>query len=162
MFSVRHCPDLVTPLLRTWLRAFVKYDDDGRGSCWLATTSKQVERLPLLLEHLASAIAPGVAFEGVLLQCYRDGQAVTPCHTDLTGFSFVLSLGAPRTFRIHRVRDLPGCGNYDLDVVNVQCVEGTVLIMDKEFHVGWHHQIVPDPDVTEEKLSLVFRARPGG
>ncbi len=161
MFSVRHYPEIVTPLLWVWLRAFVKYDDDGRCSCWLATTGSKP--LPLLLGNVARVIAPDRVFEGVLLQCYRDGQAVTPCHTDLTGFSFILSLGAPRTFRIHRT--LPGgygCGDYDLDVVSVQCVDGTVLIMDEAFHAGWHHQIVPDPDITEEKLSLVFRVRPGG
>ncbi len=124
MLVVRHYPWLVTPLLRVWLRAFVKYDDDGRCSCWLATVGAK-ETLPLLLEHLASAVMPDVAFEGVLLQCYRDGRAVTPCHADLAGSGFILSLGAARTFRLHRVRDLPGCGNYDLDVVNVQCVEGT-------------------------------------
>ncbi len=163
MFIVRHHPWLVTPILRTWLRAFVKYDVDGRGSCWLATTSKQVEKLPMVLEHLASAIAPDVVFEGVLLQCYRDGRAVTPCHTDASGAGFILSLGASRTFRIHRILpDGYGCGDYDLDVVSVQCVEGTVLLMDEAFHAGWHHQIVPDPDITEEKLSLVFRVRPGG
>ncbi len=155
MFSIRHYPGLVTPLLRVWLRAFVKYDDDGRGSCWLATTGKCAETLPLLLGNLADAIMPDVVFEGVLLQCYRNGRAVTPCHTDAGGAGFILSIGAPRTFRIHR--GMFGCGADALDVVNIECIEGTVLLMDEEFHAGWHHQIVADPDITEEKLSLVFR-----
>ena len=128
MFAVRHHPELVTPELRAYLRPFVRYDGDGRGCRTLAD-----DRLPPELADAARAVAPGVAFSGVVLQCYRDGAAVTPCHTDhgITGFSFILSLGAARTFRIHRVGPgASGCGDYYLDALTVECVEGTALLMD--------------------------------
>ena len=165
MISVRHYPELVTPALRAWLRAFVTYDADGRGSCWLATIGKEAEALPAMLKGIADAVAPGRIWSGALLQCYRDGEAGTPCHTDAsgTGFGFILSLGAPRTFRVHRVPSgASGCGDYDLDAALVQCIEGTVLVMDEDFQRGWHHQIVLDLGIVGEKLSLVFRTKPGG
>lgn len=159
MLAVRHYPHLVTPALRSWVREFVKYDDDGRGSCWLATTGKEVQSLPVMLANVADAVMPVVQFESVLLQSYRDGRAITPCHADAAG-GFILSLGAPRTFRIHRVPFLPmGCGDRDLDAMTIECVEGTVLVMDAAFHAGWHHQIVADPKDVGEKLSLVFRSK---
>lgn len=159
MLAVRHYPELVTPALLSWLRGFVKYDDDGRGSCWLATAGGN-GGLPIILAAVAEAVMPGVRFTGVLLQSYRDGSAVTPCHTDDggTGDGFILSLGSPRTFRVHRIAD--GCETGD--AVHIQCVEGTALLMDCAFHAGWHHQIIADPTVTGEKLSLVFRTDPGG
>jgi alkylated DNA repair dioxygenase AlkB len=159
MLAVRHYPQLVTPGLRAWLQAFARYDADGRGSVWLATCSKQVKKLPLLLANVANTVAPGLPFSGALLQCYHDGNAVTPCHTDAggTGFSFILSVGATRTFRIHR-----GSCVDSLDAMTIECIEGTVIVMDESFQRDWHHQIIPDPNITGEKLSLVFRTNPGG
>jgi alkylated DNA repair dioxygenase AlkB len=159
MLAVRHYPDLVTPGLRGWLSGLVKYDDDGRDSRWLFDGSGP---MPPELTALAVVVAPGATFSGVLLQAYRDGGAVTPCHTDKggTGDGFILSLGAPRTFRIHPVA--AGACDDDLDAVRVECREGTVLVMDEAFHAGWHHQVIADPGVTGEKLSLVFRTTPRG
>ncbi len=153
MFAVRHRPELVTAALRAWLGGFVRYDDDGRGSCWLATCGRKA--LPVLLGKVAQAVMPGVVFPGVLLQSYRDGNAITPCHADASG-GFILSIGAARTFRIHRSRP-GGCDDPVADGITIECVEGTCLLMDAAFHAGWHHQIIADPDITGEKLSLVFR-----
>lgn len=156
MLAVRHYPELATPALRAWLRPFVSYDVDGRGSRWFMEGG-------ILLPPLADIVdrvAPGIVWSGALLQCYRDGRAVTPCHTDAggTGFGFILSLGATRTFRVHRAATACDC---DLDAVSIECTEGAVLLMDEAFHAGWHHQIAADPGVMGEKLSLVFRTRPG-
>ena len=162
MLAVRPCPGLVTPALWAWLRPYVRDDDDGGGCLWLEMSGgKQTATLPLLLDRVARAVAPDAIFSGVLLQAYRDGRAVTPCHTDAsgTGFGFILSLGAARTFRVHPTT--AACED-DRGAVAVECVEGTVLVMDEAFQAGWHHRIAPDPDVTGEKLSLVFRTRPGG
>lgn len=149
MLSVRHYPELVTPALWAWLRALVRYDGEGRCSLWLPPGAT----LPRIV---AEAVCPGVVFSGVLLQGYRDGRAVTPCHRD-PGGGFILSLGAARTFRVHR----GNCAE-NLDPVSIACIEGTVLIMDEAFHRDWHHQVAADPGVTDEKLSLVFRTQPGG
>ncbi len=152
MLAILHRPELATPELWDWLQQYVAYDVDGRCSRWLDLAS-------LELASLARAMCPGMDFASVLLQGYRDGRAVTPCHTDQggTGFSFILSLGAPRTFRIHRVSTL--CDS--VDVVTVECVSGMVLMMDGDFQNNWHHQVIPDLEVTEERLSLSYRTRPG-
>ncbi len=156
MLTIVHRPELVTPALRAWLRPCIHYDDDGRSSRWLAH-----HPLPRILWEVTQAIAPDVAFASVLLQAYRDGSAVTPCHSDegVTGFSFSLSIGAPRFFCIHRVGEQPCMA---IGSVNIEVIEGTILEMSTAFQKYWHHQIIASPEVKEEKLTLVFRTRPGG
>lgn len=159
MLSIHQHSELATPALWDWLLSFVYYDTDGRDSRWLVTG----EPLHLFLREVSRVIMPDVHFSGVLLQAYKHGHSVTPCHTDAggTGKGFTLSLGAPRTFRAHRTRPgISGCADYNLDRIQIQCVNGTVLLMDEEFHTNWHHQIVSDSGITEEKLSLVFRTSP--
>lgn len=168
MLEVRHYPELATPELWAWLQPHVGdyANSDGRRSKWLVES----EALPLPLAAVARAVCPDVPpgrWTRVALQCYEDGRAQTPCHTDAgaTGFGFVLSLGATRTLRLHRVpagtAATAGCGDQDLDVVKVECVPGTVVLMDEAFHASWHHWIAPEPGVTGERLSLVFRTQPG-
>ncbi len=163
MLAIRHHPELSTVALASWLRSKAAYDVQGRMGAWLATNGE----LPRVLEGIAEEICPGIEFDGVVLQCYRDGNAATDCHTDLGyGIGFILSLGATRTFRIHRVGDdfpvKAGCIDRDLDVCEIECVNGTVIVMDEAFHAHWHHQIAPDPQVTGERLSLVFRTKAKG
>ena len=164
MLAVRHYPELVTPELMDWLSFKVRrgYDDDGLFSQWLVEDDRP---LPGPLPDIAQAVCPGVDFRAVALRGYRDGSAVTPCHSDhgATGFGFILSLGATRTFRAHRVPDgvraTAECGDPNLDVLEIQCVSGTVVIMDEAFHRHHHHQVAPDPGAGE-RLSLVFRTQP--
>ena len=157
MLSIRYRPEAATTILTQWLRPRIRYDADGRFSMMLVDE----QPLPGELRRVANIVCPEVdadLFRGVVLQAYQHGRAVTPCHSDAPVFGFILSLGARRTFRIHRepCRD-SGCRNSDLDAVSIECVNGTAIIMDADFHEGWHHQIVGDPAVTQEKLSLVFR-----
>ena len=165
MLTIRHHPELATPALLAWLRPFVRYDGEGRGCRWLVEDAP----LPPELAAVARAVCPGLgagAFSGVILQCYRDGRATTPCHSDAgaTGFSFVLSLGAPRTWRTHRVppgtRATAGCGDPGLGVLEIEAVPGLAVLMGEDFHKDHHHQVAADPGVTGERLSLVFRTRP--
>ncbi len=176
MIAVRHHPELVTPALLAWLAGLTggtsetlvpagwlpDYDDAGQSSRWLSESPP----LEPLLARLAAAVCPGVEFESALLRGYRDGAAVTPCHTDrhATGLTMIFSLGATRTFRVHRVPagtlPLGSCGDPDLDTVNIACPAGTALVLDESFQEGWHHQVAADPGVTEERFSLVFRTRP--
>lgn len=153
MLAVRHFPELVQPALWDWLHQFAVYDADGRAS----------RQLPIgpELEEIGRVICPKVTeWESVFLQCYQHGSATTPCHADLNnGLGFILSLGATRTLRLHRVPDWArGCGDYDLDPIRLECVSGTAVIMDEEFHRHHHHQIVPDPGAGE-RMGLVFRTR---
>ncbi len=162
MLAVRQQPELVTPKLLTWLPKGA-YDADGLWSTWLVEDGK----LPPILAAIGEAVCPGVAFQAVALRGYKDGNAVTPCHSDhrAAGLSFILSMGATRTFRLHRVpawvKPTQGCGNPDLDVLQIECRAGAVVILSEAFQASWHHQVVADPGVTEERLSLVFRTRPG-
>jgi hypothetical protein len=167
MLAVRHFPNLATPALMDRLRERARYDVDGRASVWLFSGGVY---LPADFKEIALAVCPDVppeAWEGVALQCYRDGNAITPCHSDegSTGLGFILSLGAARTLRTHRVAEsgLPNpCGySSQIDVCFIECVNGTAVIWDREFHRTHHHQIVADPGAGE-RLSLVFRTSKGG
>lgn len=157
MLAVRHRPELATQELMDWLRPQIRYDAEGRFSMWLNHGELQPQ-----LAVIAEAVCPGVKFSGVVLQAYQHGLAVTPCHSDrrATGFCFILSLGSPRRFRVHRTDQ--ACDAPDLDAIWIECPSGTLLIMDEDFQNHWHHQVVSDPNVTGEKLSLVFRTQPTG
>lgn len=151
MLTIRYRPEAATTLLMQWLRPRVHYDADGRYSMYLVDQTP----LPPELRRVANIVCPEVdadQFLVVALQCYRDGNAVTPCHSDAPVFGFILSLGATRTFRVHRST----CDN-PLDIAEIECVNGMAILMDETFHAGWHHQLVADPGVTKERLSLVFR-----
>lgn len=157
MLSVRYRPEAITPELLALIRPRVGYDADGRGSVWLVEDGAP---LPAEFAAVARAVCPedGAASYAVILQSYRDGTAVTSCHTDLGRPGFILSVGATRTFRLHRVPPgASGCGDYDLDAILIECVHGTAVVMDAAFHATWHHQIVADAGVADERLSLVFR-----
>jgi alkylated DNA repair dioxygenase AlkB len=157
MLTIRQRPEAITPALLALIRPKVQYDVDGRYSTYLPAEANELRRL-------ARFVCPEVDsadFRDVVLQAYRDGNAITPCHRDAATFGFILSIGATRTFRIHRepCRD-GGCRNPGLDIIDIECVHGTVIRMDASFHEGWHHQVLPDARVKEERLSLVFRTLP--
>ncbi len=171
MLRVIYRPRLVTPGLLVWVRGHVgSYaNSSGRTGGWLARNTP----LPPMLEEVVRDLCPErkpAEFTEVALQCYEDGRAVTPCHTDVgTEHSFILSLGPyARMLRLHRVPrevwcpDPQQCGNPDLDVIEIECVRGTVVFMDAEFYAGWHHQIPAEPEVAGERLSLVFRTKTKG
>ena len=161
MLSVRHYPALATGPLWDWLREQVVYDAEGRFCKWLI----EDEPLPPRLANLAEALCPGRKIAAAGLQAYRDGRATTPCHTDCrsAGFCLIFSLGATRTFRVHRVR--PGvsptalCEDASLDVFDIECIAGTAVIMEEPFQQTWHHQVIAS-ETAGERLSLVFRCRP--
>ncbi len=157
MFAIRLYSDLATPALLAWLRPHIEYDAGGRCSKVLKS---ETTPLPPELAAVAQAVSGHTHFREVVLQCYQHGRAGTPCHSDvgITGDSFILSLGAPRTFRIHAV----GSPCDGPDKIDVQCVSGLVVFMEERFHQSWHHQLALDEGVTEERLGLVFRMAPGG
>lgn len=162
MLAVRHVsPHLASAALFARLRSAARYDADGRHSRWLWSGGPG---LAADLASIACAVCPELplsAWQGVLMQCYRDGNAVTPCHSDFGhAMGFILSLGATRTLRVHRTLDgTAACGDYDLDAVRIECAHGTALVMDGEFHATHHHQLVADPGAGE-RISLVFRTGP--
>lgn len=164
MLAIRYLPGLVTPAL--WARLGYGLlgappDADGRASVWLCADGE----LAGWMQELALAVCPDVparCWHGVILQRYAHGGAVTPCHADHGhALGFILSLGATRTLRLHRVPEgAAGCGDRDLDVTSIECVEGTAVIMGARFHQHYHHQLIPSPDEVGERISLVFRTGP--
>lgn len=154
MLAIRYLPELAAPGLWTWLRPFVDYDTGGRSSRLLKGENAP---MPPELAAVAEGVCGHASFREVVLQGYRDGKATTPCHSDrgITGFSFVFSLGAARTFRVHR-----GPCDAPVDAIALQCIEGTTILMAEVFHETWHHQVAADPGAGE-RLSLVFRTAPG-
>ncbi len=167
MLTVRYHPELATPRLYDWLRPRVKsYENSsGRQGMWLVQAP---ETLPVILAAVGVAVCPEVDprdWHTVSLQCYEDGRAVTPCHTDRVGLTFILSLGATRTFRVHRMEGRPAteaCTALDreTDRRDIECAPGTVVMIDEEFYSGWHHEIPLEPDRQGERLALVFRQKP--
>lgn len=167
MLTVRHLPHLATPEL--WERVCrwldrTPPDADGRACVWLWASGGYGHLEPWMKE-LAQAVCPDVppeAWEGVVAQRYMHGSAVTPCHADQGhAIGFIFSLGATRTLRLHRVREgAADCGDLNLDVVCIECAEGTAVIMDEVFHRNHHHQLMASPDVRGERISLVFRTGP--
>ncbi len=163
MLTVRHRPELATPTLWDYLKEQLgSYEGSGgQTGKWLWRTPAL---MPPMLKDLAEALDPGRVWRTAHCQGYEDGRAQTPCHTDRAGDTVILSLGATRTLRVHRVQ--PGTqaqddctGNRDLDVFEIECASGTVVAMDEEFYRDWHHWVPPEPDRTGERLSLVFRAK---
>lgn len=157
MLEVRYHPELVTPALVDWLRTRVTYDAAGRFNGYL---KDELAPLPPELAHVAAAFPGRGEYFVVVLQAYRHGRTSTPCHDDgdVTGFSFILSVGATRTFRVHRVT---GPCDAATDVVDLHCPSGTVILMEGRLHDAWHHQLREDPGVTEERFGVVFRTRKG-
>ncbi len=155
MLSIRYCPEAITPALLALLRPRVCYDADGRASVYLVDHAMPAPELKAVAAAVCPETDPNL-FRCVILQAYRDGRATTPCHSDLGSAGFILSVGATRTFRVHRV-SAAGCGDGATDAISIECVHGTAVVMDEAFHSGWHHQVVADESVTEERLSLVFR-----
>lgn len=86
----------------------------------------------------------GVHFSILALQGYKDGTAGTAWHADDNfGDQAIVSLGATRTFGVRRYGEELA---YPLDA-------GDLVYMPS----GVEHRIIPQPDVTGERVALVFR-----
>ena len=117
---------------------------EHRGQPW---PRELAERGPELL--LALAVRPGVTFEIVAFQAYRDG-AGCEWHADTPfGAQAVLSLGVTRTFAVRR----PGRDPWLMPVR-----DGDLVFMPAGFQAECEH-CVPDEDVPGERCSIVFRTR---
>src|ERR1700731_3217101 len=160
MLFVLHRPDLATPELYARLREHVPEGSEGEPGRQVGAWLGRGAILPFGLLALANALLPGESWWSAHLQYYGDGLAKTPCHSDAAqaGLTCILSLGATRTLRCHRAA--AGCDGPDADGVEVEGVQGTVVVMDAAFQGGWHHRIVADERVKSVRLALVFRTKP--
>jgi len=138
--------ELVFAALR---RCFTYAPADNRATGYLYADGEQdwPEAMaalgPWLIAELHQLL--NVRFTVVAFQAYQDGNAWTDWHVDSAfGGQAILSLGATRTF---------GVGD---DLIRVAAGD-LIYLAD---HV--RHSVRPDPEVTGERCSLVFRAPLGG
>jgi alkylated DNA repair dioxygenase AlkB len=113
------------------------------------------------LRQLASRLA-GTAFNGVLLNLYRDGRDSMGWHSDdepeLGPDPVVasLSFGATRRFRLRHKRD-PGRS------VTIDLPHGSLLVMAGPTQHHWQHALPKTSRPVGPRLNLTFRRlRPGG
>ena len=108
-------------------------DGEVRATGWLDPWEWRV-----LMDAVGSEL--GCRFKALAFQAYRDGTATTPLHRDEYAHQAMLSIGATRTFLV------------DGDTFPV--ADGDIIYLtDRE-----EHAVLPDPDVTAERCSLVFRS----
>jgi len=119
----------------------------------------------------------GTAFNGILVNCYRDGSDKLSAHSDaedaldrnlrcVAGLSF----GAVRTFRVrYKSATVPeglvvdssvDCRKYGSTIIaDIPCEEGMLLVMGGNFQSEFTHEIpsVSVNKVSAPRLSLTFR-----
>lgn len=117
-------------------------DGEDRATGWLDDFP---QRSPLLA---ALQVDLGIAFTVVAFQGYRDGMAGTDWHRDAPfDVQAILSLGASRTLGLRR-------GAEETVVV---LHAGDLAVMPSGFQDDWEHSVRPDPEIHDERISLVFR-----
>ncbi len=110
-----------------------------------------VSRLRALLQA-----ATGYLFEQAILNRYPTGGTDISLHSDAGDPTLIAcaSLGAARQMRFCRVDST----KVDLSLPLVTLAPGSLLIFDSVFNDRYKHTIVPDKSVTDERLSVTFRA----
>lgn len=138
-----------------------------RLSCWIgdadavytySRTRFQPRPWPDLLRPLRARLRTelGVDFNGVLANCYRDGQDGMGWHADdepeidPTAPIASLSLGAPRRF-VLRSRTPPPqrCA--------IELAHGSLLLMGAGFQQPWQHALPKTARAVGERINLTFR-----
>jgi alkylated DNA repair dioxygenase AlkB len=99
----------------------------------------------------------GLRFNGVLLNCYRDGFDSVGWHSDdeqkfgPDPIIASVSFGATREFVLkHRFKD-------DVKPVKCQLTHGSLLVMGKGTQTHWKHQLPKRKLVTKPRINLTFR-----
>ena len=88
---------------------------------------------------------------------YKDGHADVAYHQDYRAYGDTssipsISLGQPRTFSLRRVDDVPE------QVHNIVLPHGSLIIMGEHCQDRYEHAILPEPEITQARLNLTFRA----
>ena len=120
------------------------------------------DRLPPLLAQTAQRVGErlGTAFNSVGLNLYRDGADSVALHNDklhdlIAGQPIaVLSLGATRRMLLRAKRPPHRQWQVELE-------PGSLLVMSHASQRHYDHGIPKAPGVSEARISLAFRVRPG-
>lgn len=102
-------------------------------------------------------ILSGASFNGVLVNCYRDGQDCVGWHSDNEpewGDNPVIasvSLGAARDFMLKHIR------RKNEKTRTVSLTHGSLLVMGDQVQQNWLHQLPRRARVTAPRINLTFR-----
>jgi alkylated DNA repair dioxygenase AlkB len=140
----------VLPRLQTW------HADEGIRYSYSNNLLKTRPWTPLLTELRAEVETfLGVAFNSVLVNCYRDGNDYVGWHADdeaeLGAQPLIasLSFGATRNFAFRHKKTAA----HD----RIQLGHGTLLVMQPAFQHNWLHSIPIEETVTQSRINLTFR-----
>ncbi|MFT4582711.1 MAG: alkylated DNA repair dioxygenase AlkB [Gammaproteobacteria bacterium] len=140
------------PRLQAW------YSDEGAA---LSYSGMHVEALRWTdeLKSIGQRIKAlsGLEFNGVLLNCYRDGHDHVGWHSDDESefgpnpIIASVSFGAARDFILkHRFRR-------DEKPVKILLEAGSLLVMGRNVQTHWQHQLPKRKRIAEPRLNLTFR-----
>ena len=140
------------PRLTAW------YGENDKNYSFSGITLKPLYWTGILLQiKKAIETVETTNFNSVLLNLYRNGQDSINWHTDAEkelGKNPIIasvSFGETRKFQLkHRY-------NKDLDNVNIDLLNGSLLIMKGETQHFWLHQIPKTTKVIGERINLTFR-----
>jgi len=138
------------PRLQAW------YADEGIDYCYAENLLNSNSWSPLLLQlrEQVNAVA-GERFNAVLVNRYRNGQDSVGWHADNEAdlgpqpVIASLSFGAARQFCFRR--------NADAHTHRLTLENGSLLLMKPPFQQEYEHAVLPEPEVTTERINLTFR-----
>lgn len=131
-------------------RCFTYENGSGRWAGYVYSDGVWAEPLAELGPEILDGIADEVDVRPTiaLIQAYRDGTASCDWHNDDSfDFQAILSIGVTRRFAIRR-GDIEAVCTLD---------NGDLVVMPSGFQLDWEHRMLTDPDVSGERLALVFR-----
>ena len=148
MFGKKH----LEPRKTAW------YGDEG---CVYTYAGKKSHPIPwndalMSLKKRVETFLPGVNFNSVLLNLYRDGRDKMGWHSDnekelgKNPMIASLSLGAPRFFDLKHKQIKTLKKRFELP-------SGSLLIMCGNLQENWLHQVPPQKRVSEVRINLTFR-----
>ena len=113
--------------------------------------------LVAVYDRLASMLMLDFIFK---IQRYRDGVDFFEWHADGNGTRLLvvasLSLGATRRFELRPNPDWEEASRPEPVSMDLSC--GDVLVMSGETQLWWEHRVRRNPNVTEGRIALTFRA----
>ncbi|MGK9124570.1 alpha-ketoglutarate-dependent dioxygenase AlkB [Olivibacter sp. SA151] len=140
--------EVVTPRLTSWYGDRPLRTDDRREPIpWLPELQVVRQRIEAFT---------GMAFQGVLLNLYRDGNDSVAWHADKDTVPgrkteiASLSLGAERNFDFRRKDD--HASRY-----SIKLQHGSLLLMKGDLQLHWEHRIAKSNAIMGPRINLTFR-----
>ena len=160
--------DFTSALRFTWLgkRAVCYFGDVpygyGSGNRTVYHDARSISESPLLssIADEISRALPGVPFNSVLVNYYKDGSSYMPFHSDdekcIAPNSTIISVsyGESRPFHFQRTgRHFHSKGSDN----SVTLESGKIIVMSYDSQQHWRHSVPCDNMITGERINLTFR-----